>query len=90
MEMNDCMDLCIVNRKRNVQKKSDHQRHTLRDRRPSTAFCPACWTMGTKTGGPARLPAPWLPGDGDTLIEIVYVKEIIFYSGLTRAAKKAG
>jgi hypothetical protein len=25
-----------------------HQRHTIRDRRPSTAACPACWTMGTK------------------------------------------
>jgi hypothetical protein len=25
----------------------DH-RHILRDRRPSTAACSACWTMGTK------------------------------------------
>ncbi len=24
------------------------QRHTLRDRRPSTAACPACWAMGDK------------------------------------------
>jgi hypothetical protein len=25
-----------------------HQRHSLRDRRPSTAACPACWAMGVK------------------------------------------
>jgi hypothetical protein len=24
------------------------QRHTLKDRRPSTTACPTCWTMGTK------------------------------------------
>ncbi len=24
------------------------QRHILRDRRPSTAACPACWAIGTK------------------------------------------
>jgi hypothetical protein len=27
---------------------SDDQRHILRDRRPSTVACPACWAMGTK------------------------------------------
>jgi hypothetical protein len=25
-----------------------HQRHILRDKRPSTAACPACWAIGTK------------------------------------------
>jgi len=25
-----------------------NQRRILRDRRPSTAACPACWAMGTK------------------------------------------
>jgi hypothetical protein len=29
-------------------KISRGQRHTLRDRRPSTAACPACWAVGTK------------------------------------------
>jgi hypothetical protein len=27
-------------------QRSRHQRHLLRDRRPSTAVCPACWAMG--------------------------------------------
>ncbi|MFN9899244.1 MAG: hypothetical protein ACK55Z_10725, partial [bacterium] len=28
--------------------QSTEQRHTVRDRRPSTAACPACWAIGTK------------------------------------------
>jgi hypothetical protein len=52
-----------------IQDKN--QRHILRDRRPSTTACSACWAMGTYK----------------QRIEIVYVGKKIFCTGPTGADK---
>jgi len=40
--------LVLENLRKHSFPTSDDQRHILKDSRPSTAACPACWTMGRK------------------------------------------
>ncbi len=42
------LNICTAFAFASKDEKGHIQRHILRDRRPSTATCPACWAMGTK------------------------------------------
>jgi hypothetical protein len=79
-------------KKNKCTKKSDHQRHTLRDRRPSTAFCPVCWTMVTRDihteTAALHNCLPRLLGEGPHILKWCTGRKVIFCTGLKRAPRQ--